>query len=312
MRIPDNEGKACDAVVKVLEKSTGETRSNIRCPEKDGDGPPVELRLMLGTQEFAIEHTRIEAFEKQIQTGQVFAEVSRLIVDKLSGNLPGPECYELHMPVDVSLRVKGAKLQQARRDLIEWIRAQAQYMHEKNLHSPKPGHGLYRSDDSVCGSPAGFNYEITLNRWRDASLMNRKPGSLRVVRVVGDDLESNRADRLRRALSDKCPKLRDCKVQNARTILVLESDDVPLTNHHLVAEALNEVLPERTDAPDEMYFVESDNTDWYIWLMKRDESCWPMEGLDEQHPTILKENELTDITLRRNSGTPEPLAKFRI
>ena len=34
MRVPDNEGKACDAVVRLLEKRTGETRTDIRHPER--------------------------------------------------------------------------------------------------------------------------------------------------------------------------------------------------------------------------------------------------------------------------------------
>ena len=60
MYIPDNEGKACDAVVRLLEKLTGETRKSIRNPEENGVGPPIDLRLRLGTYEYAIEHTRIE------------------------------------------------------------------------------------------------------------------------------------------------------------------------------------------------------------------------------------------------------------
>lgn len=303
MRIPNNEGKACDAVVKILEKFTGENRSNIRRPEKDGDGPPVELRIVLGIQEYAIEHTRIEAFEGQIQTGEVFAEVSRLIESSLSGKLPGPECYRLTMPVDVSLRMKAAKRQRTWQNFIEWICAQAECMHERSENRCEPGYNLYRSDDSIRGTPPGFTYEVMLDRWRDASHMGREPGSVHVVRVVGDDLESDRANRLRRALSEKSPKLHDCKLENARTVLVLESDDIPLTNHHLVAEALLRVLPERTDAPDEIYLVESDTRDWYIWLMKRDENYWITEGEDEQNPTIFEESELIDLTPRYNSDT---------
>ena len=49
MYIPDNEGKTCDAVVRLLEKLTGETRKSIRNPEEDGVGPPIDLRLRLGT-----------------------------------------------------------------------------------------------------------------------------------------------------------------------------------------------------------------------------------------------------------------------
>ena len=51
MYIPNNEGKACDAVVRFLEKLTGETRSDISRPEMDKTVPEdrrVDLRLESG------------------------------------------------------------------------------------------------------------------------------------------------------------------------------------------------------------------------------------------------------------------------
>lgn len=52
MNIPNNEGLACDAVIRHLEKWTGETRDEIRHPEKEGVGPLVELRMQLGDQHY--------------------------------------------------------------------------------------------------------------------------------------------------------------------------------------------------------------------------------------------------------------------
>ena len=40
MHISKKEGKACDAVVRLLEMRTGEARADIRHPERDGIGPP--------------------------------------------------------------------------------------------------------------------------------------------------------------------------------------------------------------------------------------------------------------------------------
>ena len=87
MHIPDNEGKACDAVVRLLEVQTGDARTDIRHPEKDGVGPPVDLRLRLGAQEYAIEHTRIEPFENQIKTGLVFKQINDCIGEKTFGHI---------------------------------------------------------------------------------------------------------------------------------------------------------------------------------------------------------------------------------
>ena len=49
MNIPNNEGMACDAVIRHLEKWTGETRTEIRHPETDGVGPPVGIRTFITT-----------------------------------------------------------------------------------------------------------------------------------------------------------------------------------------------------------------------------------------------------------------------
>ena len=67
-RVPNYEGKACDAVVKLLEDRTGQKRTAVRRPQKDRIGPPVELRLRLGAQKYAIEHTRLETFPEQVRT----------------------------------------------------------------------------------------------------------------------------------------------------------------------------------------------------------------------------------------------------
>ena len=85
MAIQNNEGKACDAVVKLLEKRTGKDRSDISHPEKNGIGPPVELRLKLGTQSYAIEHTQIEAFAGQIHTAEEFRRFIAPVTNELSG-----------------------------------------------------------------------------------------------------------------------------------------------------------------------------------------------------------------------------------
>ncbi len=38
-----HEGKACDAVIRVLEARKGKSRRDVRSREKDGDPAPIEL-----------------------------------------------------------------------------------------------------------------------------------------------------------------------------------------------------------------------------------------------------------------------------
>ena len=280
MLIPNNEGKACDAVVRLLEKWTGETRSDIRYPERDLIGPRVDLRLKLGVQEYAIEHTRIEPFKNQIKTGTTFKKITDCVKQRISGKLPGPACYALHVPVDICLPKKRGN--QALDSLVEWIQTSAQIMHERNLIRSRPMLSSYRSNDRIQGTPTGFNCTIELLRWPDASTLGRKPGFLGAKLVSPDDLETHRSKRLRQAFADKFPKLEQCKKDGARTILVLENIDIALTSFDLIGEQLPMLLAERTDSPDEIYLVETYANPWWVYLMKRDNDHWPNVGMLSQ------------------------------
>lgn len=80
MAFERNEGRACDAVIQWLERRCDSSRHDLRWPESDGVGPPVELRLFISDTEYAIEHTVIE-------TVQVMSWAT-LLVRATSINLP--------------------------------------------------------------------------------------------------------------------------------------------------------------------------------------------------------------------------------
>ena len=101
--VPNNEGKACDAVVKTMESCTRKKRSEIRQPERDRVGPPVELRLKLGEQEYAIEHTVIEPFENNIKAELTVVEIRQYLIQILAGQLLDPMYYVLQVPRDICL-----------------------------------------------------------------------------------------------------------------------------------------------------------------------------------------------------------------
>ena len=134
MRIPSNEGKVCDTAVRFLEEQTGKTRTDVHCPEIDGVGPLVDLRLKLGNQEYAIEHTRIEPFKNQIKASLIFDEINSYLRQNLSDTLPKPAYYELHVPTGIRLPEKKKKRNQALKNLVERIRIGAQRLHERNAN----------------------------------------------------------------------------------------------------------------------------------------------------------------------------------
>ncbi len=289
-----NQGKACDAVVRCIEHRTGEMRAAIRRPEKEGMDPPVDLRLRLGTREHAIEHTQIEAFPGQIRADTEHGRLIEPVTAEVSGTLPGPAHYELLFPIDTHLGVKTAELDHRRRVLIAWIRAKAQYLYEKNLHKLLRDHNTPHFLDCIEAKLPGFHYAVRL--CVRPSRSGSEPGTLRSARYApnGEELEASRADRLRQALRRKCPKLMRCKEGGARTALVLESDDLALTNHVLVGEPLVRLLAECADLPDEIYLVETDLDPWTVHCMKLNTECWPMENSLE--PPAFRVNDLIDLS----------------
>jgi len=287
----ENEGKACDAVVKCIEQRTGETRAEVCWPRTDGS---VDFRLKLGTQDYAIEHTQIEAIPGFIQTGEAYVQFIRPVIDALSGTLPEPGAFTLHFPIDTNFGVKLPDLARIRQDFIAWIQTKAQCLYEKNRDRLEQERPSPRSLDSIEAKPSGFPYPVRLSIGVARSASKR--GALRCGRYApGDEeLKARRAERLREALRRKCPKLQRCKEAGARTVLVLESNDIALTNHVLVGECLAILLPGRTDLPDEIYLVETEVKSWTVHCMKLDTECWPMEHLAE--PTEFHVDDLIDLS----------------
>jgi hypothetical protein len=99
---------------------------------------------------------------------------------------------------------------------------------------------------------------------------------------------------VRRAYDKKCSKLAAWKkAHGARTVLILEENDIQITNHELVGEAVRQVEASLTDLPDEVWLVSTAiNTLWNVWWLRsggrycEDLSCWG-SSLSEADPLNL-------------------------
>ena len=94
-----NEAELCKIVVKIFEKQLHVRRGLVTKPEKDGSGPPVEIRVELGKVRVALEHTVIESFDNAIKTGHEFKTIQDKLLSELDGELPVPGIYHLEFPV---------------------------------------------------------------------------------------------------------------------------------------------------------------------------------------------------------------------
>jgi hypothetical protein len=115
-------------------------------------------------------------------------------------------------------------------------------------------------------TPPRVPFVVSLHRWpRDGF-----PLPFVIQHSVAGDVEAKRRERIETAYNRKVPKLLQWKKSGAQTILILEEDDIFLTNHFNVADALAEVEASRTDRPDEIYLLSVFTSMWLITRLRSD------------------------------------------
>ena len=179
-----NEGRACDAVLRVLERRSGETRSEVRRPERDGIGPPVDLRARLGAQECAFEHSLIEPFEGAVRTGILFSRLLDPVHREVDGRLPGPAWYWLSLPLDPSLGAPGRELRSSQRVLSEWILSEAGELYRRSLAVLERDSFPRDFQASVEADLPGFPYPVKMSCDARRLRGRREEGQLFPARIA--------------------------------------------------------------------------------------------------------------------------------
>jgi hypothetical protein len=265
-----------------------------RSPDDPKDPDPDPLRRVdyvctIGQLLYAFEHTRIEPFPNQIRLADHNQKLLDPIIkrfDHRTGQTKR-EVWDFYVPVEASTTVNDVGL--AQRALIKWIDANW----ARIPVAPRYGrHANAPLGESVSEIPFPFSLHRTISPVNDSSLCGRFFFSA----IAPDNLEQQRAARLRTACKRKSPKLAKWNGDSgARTVLVLEEDDLFLTNHSRVADAL---VPAEATTPDAAYevFMVSTGNDQTWWVV-----CLRGPGLVAGEPMPHRDyrsNELTKLTSR--------------
>jgi hypothetical protein len=144
--------------------------------------------------------------------------------------------------------------------LIKWIDANWERIPVAPRYGRPANRPLGESDGDV---PFRFSPHRTSSPVSDSPL----DGRFFLRPIAPANLEQQRVARLQTAYQRKSPKLAKWKQDSgARTVLVLEEDDLWLTNHFGVAEALVPAEATTPDAPDEIFLVSTgvDQTWWVV------------------------------------------------
>ena len=284
-----HEGKACDAVIRVLEAREGQTRRDVRSPEKDGHPAPIELTCRIGDRLFAFEHTGIEPFAGHVQLEAEaethFRPIERMLADKL----PPTDVYELHIPLKATQGLRKRELQQIQTALAEWVEATAPTI-------KATPYGSYLKPIQKV-RPPGVPFDVSLHRFLPAAPL---PGRFQIVHLVTGNLEEAREHRLREACAKKFPKLEVWRRSSgARTILILEDNDLQLTNPQRVFDVLTQVENTIEGKPDEIHLVSTmiDNP-WYVHALRIDDHTYYWLSESRQCMTEIDSKTLDDLTGR--------------
>lgn len=280
-----NEGKSCDAVIRRLETREGHRRRDLRSPEQEGHAAPVELICRIGDRLFAFEHTGIEPFAGHVRLEAEAERHFRPIERMLAGRLPTTDDYELQIPVKVTQGLRSRELQRIQTALARWIEPIAPTL-------PLAPLGHYVTPIKRV-TPPGVPFEVSLHR----TATGGRPGHFRVTHMV-TDLEEARATRLRETCERKFPKL-GAWHQNAgaHTVLILEENDIQLTNAQVVFEAFTRVENEFVNKPNEIYLVGTmiDNP-WFVHALRVGNRSYYELSQSRQCMTEVDPNTLDDLT----------------
>jgi hypothetical protein len=170
--------------------------------------------------------------------------------------------------VEASVGLKGAEVNRVSDALIRWIETNAS-------NFPLTRYGDKFANPFLGDTVAGVPFPVSLHRWSLNEIFpnGRSPLCNRfwIKPFVGGDLESARLVRLQKACEDKFPKLASWKRDNgARTVLVLEENDMSLTNHQLVADTMFLAAAKISDTPDEIFLVSTYIADkWWVTCLCR-------------------------------------------
>ena len=274
-----SQDASCAAVRRFLSDRIGERLSLDERPDRnERNASAVEEVWRSGAHGYVVEHTRIEAFEAQIEDDMAFQRLVAPLEQHFAGALPGR--FAAAIPFGVASR-SGIGFNEARVELARLIASRVGDMRDGET-------AVLRSDrlpDDVHLHKRHSNESrIFFARWIEK-------GKNRFTATDETFMDDGRAQRIIRALDEKVPKLRAAaQAHGLKSVLILESNDIVLSNIFEVGQAFKRALQGRTEVPDLVFLVETDGLPFYGWLLKDNEVGPPNEGYFEDAGSVADED----------------------
>jgi hypothetical protein len=242
----EHEAGVCDFVREILEQRTGESLAISGFPDTENRPSQAVEQLWDGpSHRYAVEHTRIESYTRQIENNTQIERLLLPVRQALESNLPGTFVLSVRAG---EVKLARSKHRRAQEEMIRLILSEAVTM------------GI--DEKRLIQSPS-LPFSFALHRRHALN------STLLLHCLIEGDSDGLRIERVKRALADKCPKLLStAKVDNRTSVLILESDDFQLANAFAIFAALNALLPTLPETPDIIVLVETDGSPWFGHVLK--------------------------------------------
>lgn len=273
-----NETRICEAIIQLLEFRLGKTLTKRSSPEDDRSAPPVEMLLEFGRLKFAIEHTLVESFPSQIYT-DIIAQRLEAAMHNLQSKFKrnSDRIYYLSFPADITELAKADRLKNFIQELTSRVDAAAETLDFELAKLEKSPWGE-NVRTTICIQDIDVELQLTTKRRPKTHI----GGSIILSRYAPKNLEAARLTRIQTALKNKLPKLQHCKTKGYKTILVLEDQDMQLSNSSLICDAVRR-SESTSKLPDEILCVDTcSGKDWYFGAIYNARKWSPKIVLDKR------------------------------
>jgi hypothetical protein len=248
-----DQNRVCEAIIRHLEAREGHPRADV-CLRDHGMeiasvDARVEMTFFIGGQLYALEHTGIEPFDGFVEMNNEAGRLFDPLQQGLTGLLDPGSTFELTIQLHALRKRRMDDVKRRHDALRQWVLDTAPTIPKRPYGDLRGGHANGMVMDML----------VTLRRWESMGF----PGYF-MIRHSVSRIEESRAARITRACDKKLPKLdvwrRDAK---ARTVFVLEENDIQTTNVQLVCDSYLAAVKARTDIPDETWLVSTEHDPWY-------------------------------------------------
>ena len=239
----DHENVAIAAVIEIIKRRTARSYW-IECRPDEKNRNSKDIDFILSSEQgpnLAVEHTTVESFDNQRGFGQLVVQFVGRIEEQFRPFLLPDTYHYLTIPTDFVPRTTKSEQQRAISQIVTWM--------QNVMHELEP-HGKRVSLDLMDGQ-----FRVWFGRGGNHVKLN---GRLHPRQMAPPNLEEQRPIRLKRALSDKLPKLLKYKTVGYETLLVLDDVDMALSNNVLVEETITDLCSRHSfDPPDHIYQLTS-------------------------------------------------------